>query len=90
MYFGLLFPVDDYRVYGSYSNTHQKMILICDSEGNDNVGIREAVTALGAAFVNASQNPFQEIDSPYVSKKLDSIVQQIVLRQNSLLSKRRP
>lgn len=89
MYFGLLFPVEDYRVYGSYTNTHQKIVVICDGNGTENVGVREAMTALGAAFVNNSQNPFQIVEAPLVSKRLDTIVQQIIVKQNSLIPKRR-
>lgn len=89
MYFGLLFPVEDYRVYGSYTNTHQKIVVICEGNGAENVGIREAVTAFGAAFVNNTQNPFQAVESPLISKRLDFIVQQIVTKQNSLIGKRR-
>lgn len=89
MYFGMLFPTDEYRVYGSYCSNHQKIVVICDSSGADNIGVREAISALAAAFVNASQNPFQEIGMPLKSRKLESVVQQIVNRQNSLISRRR-
>jgi hypothetical protein len=89
LYFGQLFAIESYRIYGSYTNTHLKIVVICDSVGADNVGIREAVVALGAAFVNISQNPFQEINSSISSKKFDSIISQIISRQNSLISKRR-
>jgi hypothetical protein len=90
MYFGLLFMVDDYRVYGTYTNTHQKIVIICDFENVDNTAIKEVLSTFNIAFLNAAQNPFQEIDSPLVSKKLDVAVQQIILRHNSSRVKKRP
>ena len=89
MYFGQLFPIEDYRVYGSYSNTHNKIVLICDNAGAENVGIRETINALAIAFVNAAQNPFQEVGKPLRSKKLDAAVQQIVNKHNSVMIRKR-
>lgn len=89
MFFGQLFPIEDYRVYGNYSNTHHKIIIICDSSGAENVGVRETINALSIAFVNAAQNPFQEIGKPLRSKKLEVAVSQVVTNHNSMILRKR-
>jgi hypothetical protein len=90
MYLGLLFPIDDYRVYGSYSNTHNKIILITDSSGAETANTKDCMASLANAFVRAAQNPFQEIGKPLKSKRLENAVRDIVLKQNSLYQKQRP
>ncbi len=89
MYFGQLFPIEDYRVYGSYTNTHNKIIIICDNSGSENIGIRETLTSLAASFIHAAQNPFQEVGKPFKSKKLEQSIQQIVTKHNSLVLRKR-
>mmetsp|Transcript_25370 Transcript_25370/g.42491 ORF Transcript_25370/g.42491 Transcript_25370/m.42491 type:complete len:116 (-) Transcript_25370:518-865(-) len=90
MYLGQLFPVDDYRTYGCYSNTHNKTIVICgnnnsssggfsDGSGGSNSTIKQLILALNSAFVGAIQNPFQPVGAPIVaSKHLDEVIHQIV------------
>lgn len=82
MYFGLLFPIEDYRVYGMYSNNHSKLVVICDSSGPEYPNMREVIISLSVAFVAAMQNPFQEIGKPLKSKRLESAISTIVTRQN--------
>lgn len=82
MYFGLLFPIEDYRVYGMYSNNHNKLVVICDSSGPEYSNMREVIISLSLAFVAAMQNPFQEIGKPLKSKRLDNTVSTVVTRQN--------
>jgi hypothetical protein len=89
MFFGQLFPIEDYRVYGSYTNTHNKIIIICDNSGSENIGIRETLVSLAAAFVNAAQNPFQDVGKPFKSKRLELSIQQIVAKHNSLVLRKR-
>jgi hypothetical protein len=89
MYFGQLFPMEDYRVYGSYSNTHHKVVIVCDSTGPENIGVKDTITALAAAFIQAAQNPFQEVGQPLLSAKLDNTIQQLVLKHNNSVQRKR-
>ena len=101
LYLGQLAYLEDYRAYGCYSNTHNKVILLCDSPGlnsfsvadaAENNHIREAIGSIRDAFVKATQNPFHPAGQPIVSKRFDSQVGQLVHRFNSLygsLSKRK-
>eukprot|EP01033_Poteriospumella_lacustris_P003020 gene3020-2210_t len=82
MYFGLLFPIEDYRVYGMYSNNFNKLVVICDSSGPELPNMREILLSFSSAFVAALQNPFQEIGKPLKSKRLDAAVASLTNRQN--------
>jgi hypothetical protein len=90
MYLGQLFPIDDYKVYGSYTNSQLKLILICASGTTEVMGMKETVTSLWSAFVSAIQNPFQETGKPIRSRKLELAIQHIVERHNAMNQKRRP
>jgi len=97
MYMGQLLPIEDYRAYGCYCNTHTKIIVLCDSFGMKSSNIweisstvmdsnmKEAIGTIQAAFVSAMQNPFQPVGCPIVSKKFDSVIQQIVQRFNTII-----
>lgn len=89
MYLGQLFPIDDYKVFGSYTNTQLKLILVCNHTTTEVLGMKETTSALWSAFVSAIQNPFQETGKPVRSKRLDAAVQAIVDRHNNLNQKRR-
>lgn len=89
MYLGQLFPIDDYKVFGSYTNTQMKLVIVCYNSISEIAGMKETMQALWSAVVAAIQNPFQETGKPLRSKKLDQVVQQIVDRHNALNQKRR-
>lgn len=90
MYLGQLFPIDEYKVFGSYTNSQLKLVLICQNTTTDVLGVKETMAALWAAFVSAVQNPFQETGKAIKSRRLDITVQQIVEKHNALNQKRRP
>lgn len=89
LYLGQLFPIEDYRTFGCYTNTHNKLIVICENGTSDTGGIKETIAALNVAFVNALQNPFHLVGAPFSSKSLELGIQQIVQRHNSNASKRK-
>lgn len=89
LYLGQLFPIEDYRTFGCYTNTHNKLIVICENGTSDTGGIKETIAALNVAFVNALQNPFHLVGAPFASKSLEQVIQQIVQRHNVGASKRK-
>ena len=89
VYLGQLLPIEDYRTFGCYSNTHNKLIVICESGTSDSGGIEETIAALNVAFVNALQNPFHLVGAPFTSKALEQVIQRIVQRHNTNASKRK-
>lgn len=87
---GQLFPIEDYKTFGCYFNTHHKTILVCDgSAAAEFSGVKEAISTLNASFIEAIQNPFQATGTPLVSKRLDDMVQLIVNKYNAALPKRK-
>lgn len=89
MYMGQLFPIEDYRTYGAYTNTHNKVIVVCENATTEPSGIKDTILALTTAFANAVQNPFQPAGMPLVSKALDTVITQIVQKHNSAYTKRK-
>lgn len=89
MFLGTLLLYDDYRVYGSYTNTHYKIIAVGDFLGPESTTVKETLASISTAFANALQNPFQPIDKPLKSKKLDSMIQNIILRHNNTVSSKK-
>lgn len=87
LYLGQLFNVEDYRIFGLLSNSHNKTIVICDNSlTTDSAIVKEVIFQLNTAFVNAIQNPFQPIGSPLLMKSLDQIVHKILDKHNNNIS----
>lgn len=85
---GQLFPIEEYKTFGCYFNTHHKTIVVCDGSTNESSGVKETLATLNGAFVQAIQNPFQPTGMPLTSLKLDNMVQLIVAKHNQLMAKR--
>ena len=85
LYFGQLLQVDEYKVFGHYSNTHTKTMVICDS-GTDSSdpSVRELVMALRGIYTTATQNPFQMPETPVVSMRFRNAISQALAAYNSL------
>lgn len=85
LYLGQLLQVDEYKVFGHYSNTHTKTMVVCDS-GTDSSdpSVRELLMALRGIYTAATQNPFQTPETTVVSKRFCSAVSQAFAAYNSL------
>ncbi|CAI5487580.1 unnamed protein product [Closterium sp. Naga37s-1] len=57
-YLGLLYPTEDYRVYGYVSNTQIKFIIVVDGLDLRESDIRNFFKRLHSAYVDATSNPF--------------------------------
>jgi len=84
MYLGQLLLMEDYRAFGLFSNTHNKTIVICDNMMTETSTMRDVMTSLSAAFINAIQNPFQRVGSPLVMNSLDGIISNIIQKHNTV------
>ena len=84
LYLGPLLQVDDYRVFGHYSNTHIKTVVLCEgvSETAD-AAVRDVVLALRGLYISAIQNPFLMTDKPMESLSFRRRVQQLIETFNS-------
>jgi len=82
---GTLLLFDDFRVYGCYTNTHHKIIVIGDFLGPESPTMKETFSQLNLSFSTALQNPFQPTDQPIKSTKLDQQVNQILLKHSNII-----
>eukprot|EP01041_Mallomonas_annulata_P012757 gene12757-26869_t len=59
MYLGQLYPVEDYRIFGYYSNTLTKIVAVCDSTTSE---------------PDLRENPFQSLGKPITSPRIKTKV----------------
>ena len=61
-FLGQLLLIEDYKVFGSISNTLTKFVLILDGSSNaSNDTLKEILTAIQKLYTNEIMNPFYEI-----------------------------
>ncbi|KAF7664753.1 hypothetical protein LDENG_00167620 [Lucifuga dentata] len=76
LYLGLLYPTEDYKVYGYVTNSKVKFVIVVDSSNTslrDNE-IRSMFRKLHNSFTDVMCNPFHNPGDPIQSKAFDSIV----------------
>ncbi|XP_003969967.1 trafficking protein particle complex subunit 2-like protein [Takifugu rubripes] len=76
LYLGLLYPTEDYKVYGFVTNTKVKFVIVVDSSNTslrDNE-IRSMFRKLHNSFTDVMCNPFHIPGDTIKSKAFDSIV----------------
>ncbi|GFR41299.1 hypothetical protein Agub_g1975 [Astrephomene gubernaculifera] len=78
-YLGLLYPTEDFKVYGYLTNTHLKILLLLDDEGpaKDEVVMR-VFRRLHSLYVDTASNPFHVFGLPISSARFDVQLEQIV------------
>lgn len=88
LYLGQLLQVDDYRVFGHYSNTHIKTVVLCESlsEATD-AAVRDVVLTLRGLYIAAIQNPFFATERPLESASFRRKVQQLMQQFNARVAK---
>uniref|UniRef100_A0A8C4IC01 Trafficking protein particle complex subunit 2-like protein n=1 Tax=Dicentrarchus labrax TaxID=13489 RepID=A0A8C4IC01_DICLA len=76
LYLGLLYPTEDYKVYGYVTNSKVKFVIVVDSSNTslrDNE-IRSMFRKLHNSFTDVMCNPFHNPGDPIQSKAFDGIV----------------
>eukprot|EP00850_Spirogloea_muscicola_P024673 SM001260S26277 [mRNA] locus=s1260:1103:2028:- [translate_table: standard] len=77
-FLGLLYPTEDYRVYGYVSNTRIKFVLVADDEELRDADVRDFFRRFHSAYVDAASNPFhvpgKRITSPAFAERVGTIV----------------
>ncbi|GFN92257.1 trafficking protein particle complex subunit 2-like protein [Plakobranchus ocellatus] len=76
LYLGLLYPTEDYKVYGYVTNTRVKFVVVVDSTNaslRDNE-IRTMFKKLHNAYVDMLCNPFYKLGDNITSKGFENIV----------------
>eukprot|EP00891_Asterochloris_glomerata_P006223 jgi/Astpho2/6223/Aster-03630 len=62
-YLGLLYPTEDYKVYGYISNTRIKFLLVLNEQASREDEIRLIFQRFHAAYVDAISDPFYTMDT---------------------------
>ncbi len=86
---GQLFPIEDYRTFGWYSNTHHKTIVVCDNSIAEMSGIKDVMVSLNMMFAQSIMNPFQTTGATLVSERLEKVVHQIVVKNNASVTRKK-
>lgn len=77
-YLGLLYPTEDYCVYGYLSNTRIKFILVVDNHDLPDDHVHSFFRRFHSAYVDAASNPFhvpgKRITSPAFAERIRTIV----------------
>ncbi|NP_001279440.1 trafficking protein particle complex subunit 2-like protein [Callorhinchus milii] len=76
LYLGLLYPTEDYKVYGYVTNTKVKFIIVVDSSNialRDNE-IRSMFRKLHNSYTDIMCNPFYTPGEPIQSTVFDNLV----------------
>ncbi|XP_014665164.1 PREDICTED: trafficking protein particle complex subunit 2-like protein [Priapulus caudatus] len=80
LYLGLLYPTEDYKVYGYVTNTKIKFIIVTESSNTtirDNE-IRSMFRKLHNAYTDMVCNPFYVAGNSITSKSFEKILHTIV------------
>ncbi|XP_072168877.1 trafficking protein particle complex subunit 2-like protein [Diadema setosum] len=82
LYLGLLYPTEDYKVYGYVTNTKVKFVIVVESSNTqlrDNE-IRNMFKTLHNAYVDMLCNPFYTPGENVKSKTFDNTVTQMMIQ----------
>lgn len=71
LYLGLLYPTEEYRVYGYISNTHIKFVLVLDEAAPREDDLKRLFKRLHHLFVDVTSNPLYTHGLPITSRKFD-------------------
>ena len=62
-YLGLLYPIEDYRVYGYVTNSRAKLLTVVDDDEVKDAEMRALFRRLHTLYVDTISNPFHALDS---------------------------
>jgi hypothetical protein len=77
-YLGLLFPADEFNVYGYLSNTGIKFVVVTSESLENDASIHFLMQQLHEAYSANIFNPFASPDGPITSKRFAARVGQLV------------
>lgn len=68
LYLGLLYPTEEYRVYGYITNSHTKFIAVLDELSPREDVLAKAFKAMHHLYVDATSSPFYTYGLPLTSQ----------------------
>jgi len=84
LYLGLLYPTEDYKVYGYVTNTKIKLVIVVESSNTtlrDNE-IRSMFRKLHNAYVDMLCNPFYIPGENVTSKSFEKVVNSMMVQES--------
>lgn len=76
-YLGMLYPTEEYKVFGYVSNTKIKFMLVLSEPIPKDDELRHIFRRFHATYVDAASNPFYTINTALTSKSFDASVRTI-------------
>jgi len=74
-YLGLLYPIEDYKVYGYITNTGAKIILVTtENSSPKDPDVNQFFELFHDLYVNITSNPFYECNTKIESPVFDQAV----------------
>ena len=79
MYLGLLYPTEEFRVYGYVTNSRVKIVLVLDAGGGalKDPELRNVFRKLHAAYIDVVANPFYIPCQRISSARFDALAAEI-------------
>ncbi|CAF2319751.1 unnamed protein product [Rotaria sp. Silwood2] len=88
-YIGLLYPVEEYKIYGYVSSTRVKFILIFEHSTSISLkdqDIKLLFQRLHQAYIDCVSNPFYEPNTQLKSKRFEQVVTSLMVQTDSITS----
>ncbi|CAF1215429.1 unnamed protein product [Rotaria magnacalcarata] len=88
-YLGLLYPVEEYKIYGYVSSTRVKFILIFEHSTSISLkdpDIKLLFQRLHQAYIDCISNPFYEPNTQLKSKRFEQVVTSLMVQNDPLTS----
>eukprot|EP00197_Chlamydomonas_leiostraca_P002991 CAMPEP_0202867400 /NCGR_PEP_ID=MMETSP1391-20130828/9359_1 /ASSEMBLY_ACC=CAM_ASM_000867 /TAXON_ID=1034604 /ORGANISM="Chlamydomonas leiostraca, Strain SAG 11-49" /LENGTH=189 /DNA_ID=CAMNT_0049547443 /DNA_START=71 /DNA_END=637 /DNA_ORIENTATION=- len=73
-YLGLLYPTEEFKVYGYLTNTAIKLLVVLDDASAKEEAVTKALRRMHTAYVDTASNPFFAFGLPITSAKFDALV----------------
>lgn len=77
-YLGLLYPIQELKVYGYLTNTGIKVVLVLDDVTAKDDTVSRVLRRIHHAYVDVASNPFFTFGAPLQSSKFDHAVEAAV------------
>ncbi|CAF1187191.1 unnamed protein product [Rotaria sordida] len=85
-YLGLLYPVEEYKIYGYVSSTRVKFILIFEHSTSISLkdqDIKLLFQRLHQAYIDSVSNPFYVPNTQLKSKRFEQVVTSLMIQNDS-------
>ena len=77
-YLGLLYPTEDYHVYGYMTSTGVKLILVLSDTGADTAKTKQFLQDFHALYCDTVCNPFYTLGTPITSNRFKAKLEKLL------------